>query len=95
MFSLYRKEVFHLTSPTAEQRQAFFKTLIIDAALKPPRPPRLRPRTPPPLPRAPTPPPTPISEEAAKRLFELEERHLRELRIFLRDMCKKLANNKM
>lgn len=95
VFSHYRNEVFEITMPDSESRKEFFKPLIIDASLKSSRPPRLRPRTPPPLPRAPTPPPTPMTEEAAKKLFEHEERTLRELRIFLRDMCKKLANNKL
>lgn len=81
--------------PDADKRRLFFSPLLIEAALKSPRLVREKPKTPPPLPRAPTPPPTPVSEEAARKLYEQEERTLRELRIFLRDMCKKLANNKM
>ena len=73
----------------------FFKGLLFDACLRQPRPPRLKATTPPPLSRAPTPPPPPIPEEKMKKLFEQEERTLRELRIFLRDMCKKLANNRL
>lgn len=78
-----------------EARREFFKPLLIDACQMPPKPQRARPTTPPPLPRAPTPPPTPMTEEQAKRLYEQEERTLRELRIFLRDMCKKLATNRL
>ncbi|KAK4885527.1 hypothetical protein RN001_001798 [Aquatica leii] len=95
IFSLYRKEVYQLNPPNAEARRAFFRPLLIDACLKSIKPTRKQVTTPPPLPRAPTPPPTPISEETAKKLYEQEERTLRELRIFLRDMCKKLANNKL
>lgn len=95
IFSQYRKEVLQIEPPSEGERREFFKPLLIDMCLKPPKPPRVRPKTPPPLPKAPTPPPTPMTEEAAKKLFEQEERTLRELRIFLRDMCKKLANNKL
>lgn len=95
VFSHYRKEIFELCPPSAESRREFFRPLLIDACLRAPKPPRVRPKTPPPLPKAPTPPPTPMTEEQAKKLFEQEERTLRELRIFLRDMCKKLANNRL
>lgn len=95
VFSRYRREVYQLDPPNAEDRKALFKPLLIDACIKTPKPPREKPSTPPLLPRAPTPPPTPLSEENAKKLYEQEERTLRELRIFLRDMCKKLANNKL
>lgn len=95
IFSHYRKEVYQVTAPNSECRRLFFKPLIIDKCLEQPRSPRKRPKTPPPLPRAPTPPPTPLTEEQARKLYETEEHTLRELRIFLRDMCKKLANNKL
>lgn len=95
MFSLYRKEVVEVQPPNVEARRLFFKPLIIDGSLQQPRNIRDRPKTPPPLPRAPTPPPTPLTEAQKKKLHETEEHTLRELRIFLRDMCKKLANNKL
>ncbi|XP_018330905.1 ATPase family AAA domain-containing protein 2 [Agrilus planipennis] len=95
IFSQYRKEVITLRPPDSSSRKEFFKPLIIEAASKAPRVPRKRPSTPPPLPRAPTPPPTPLTETEAMKLFEKEERTLMELRIFLRDMCRKLANNKL
>ncbi|XP_064211854.1 ATPase family AAA domain-containing protein 2 isoform X3 [Tribolium castaneum] len=95
IFSRYRKEVYQLDLPNDASREAFFKPLLIDSCLKPHRPPRKRPKTPPPLPRARTPPPTPLTEEQSKKLYEQEEHTLRELRIFLRDICKKLANNKL
>ncbi|KAF7283951.1 hypothetical protein GWI33_022776 [Rhynchophorus ferrugineus] len=95
VFSQYRNEVFEIKPPVTEARRLFFKPLIIDSSLQPPRATRERPNTPPQLPRAPTPPPPPLSEEDARKLYETEEHTLRELRIFLRDMCKKLANNKL
>lgn len=95
VFSTYRKEVLHLSPPVTAQREAFFRPLIIDAALKPPKLKSDRPKTPPPLQRAPTPPPPPMSESELQKLYEKEEQTLRELRIFLRDMCRKLASNRM
>lgn len=95
MFSIYRKEIVEVQLPTAEARRMFYKPLIINGSLQQPRNARERPKTPPPLPRAPTPPPTPLTEAQKKKLYEMEEHTLRELRIFLRDMCKKLANNKL
>ncbi|XP_060536537.1 ATPase family AAA domain-containing protein 2-like isoform X2 [Cylas formicarius] len=95
IFSSYRKELFEVRPPNSEARRAFFRPLIVEGALRPPKSAREQPRTPPLLPRAPTPPPTPLTEDQAKKLYETEEHTLRELRIFLRDMCKKLANNKL
>ncbi|XP_063905378.1 ATPase family AAA domain-containing protein 2-like [Zophobas morio] len=95
IFSRYRKEVYQLDLPNDCNREAFFKPLLIDTCLKSPRPRRQRPKTPPPLPKACTPPPTPLTEEQMRKLYEQEEHTLRELRIFLRDICKKLANNKL
>ncbi|KAJ8925460.1 hypothetical protein NQ315_009294 [Exocentrus adspersus] len=95
IFSFYRNEVMEVTVPNAEMRKLFYKPLVIDSSLKPSRQPRERPKTPPPLPRAPTPPPPPLNETECKKLYDREEHTLRELRIFLRDMCKKLASNKL
>ncbi|XP_022910734.1 ATPase family AAA domain-containing protein 2-like isoform X2 [Onthophagus taurus] len=95
IFSPYRKEVYEIKSPSSESRKNFFKPLIIDTSIKCPRSPRKRPKTPFELPKAPTPPPVPLSKEQERKLYEVEEHTLRELRIFLRDMCKKLANNRL
>lgn len=95
MFSKYRKEIVEIQPPNSEARRMFYKPLIINGSLQQPRNTRERPKTPPPLPRAPTPPPSPLTEEQKRKLYETEEHTLRELRIFLRDMCKKLANNKL
>jgi len=95
VFSHYRKEIQEVHPATAEERRQFFKSLLLDNCLKPVQSARERPKTPPPLMRAPTPPPPPLTEEQAQKMYETEEHTLRELRIFLRDMCKKLANNKL
>ncbi|KRT86288.1 hypothetical protein AMK59_2173 [Oryctes borbonicus] len=95
IFSQYRNEIYELRTPTEEQRYNFFKPLLIDSCLKHPRPLRVRPKTPPILQRAPTPAPEPLSEEQKQKIFETEEHTLRELRIFLREICKKLANNRL
>lgn len=95
MFSPYRNEIYELIAPTKQQQHNFFKSLLIDACLKSPRTQRHRPETPLPLPKAPTPPPMPLSEEQKQKMFEVEEHTLRELRIFLREICKKLANNRL
>nr|CAH7737226.1 unnamed protein product [Callosobruchus chinensis] len=95
LFSHYRNEVVVVKGATADQRRQFFRPLIVEGSLKDPQSPRKRSGTPPPLPRAPTPPPSPLDEVQCKKLYETEEHTLRELRIFLRDMCKKLANNKL
>ncbi|XP_044745978.1 ATPase family AAA domain-containing protein 2 isoform X2 [Coccinella septempunctata] len=95
LFSTYRNEVFEISTPSTDQRRAFFKPLIMEDSMKPVRISRQKSKTPPPLPKAPTPPPVPPSEEELKKLYDKEEHTLRELRIFLRDMCRKLANNKM
>ncbi|KAH1015165.1 hypothetical protein HUJ05_012934 [Dendroctonus ponderosae] len=83
-----------LAAADAEARRQFFRN-IIDICLRPIREARDRPVTPPSLPREDTPPPIQLTEEQAQKLYETEEHTLRELRIFLRDMCKKLANNKL
>lgn len=95
IFSRYRKEVYQLEFPNPSNRESFYRPLLIDLCMKPPRSRRRRPKTPPPLPRAKTPPPTPLTAEQSKKLYEQEEHTLRELRIFLREICKKLANNKL
>ncbi|CAG9766232.1 unnamed protein product [Ceutorhynchus assimilis] len=95
IFSDHRKEVLEVHPPNSEARHLFFKGLLIDTCLKPMRQARECPKTPPPLPRAPTPPPAPLTEDQAQAVYNAEEHTLRELRIFLRDMCKKLANNKL
>ncbi|CAH1164178.1 unnamed protein product [Phaedon cochleariae] len=95
IFSHYRKEVQELRPAPPDRRRAFYRPLIVEGGAAPMRCFRERPKAPPPLPRAPTPVPAPLTEAQAKLLYETEEHTLRELRIFLRDVCKKLANNKL
>lgn len=95
LFSRYRNEVYEIQVPDEDRRRNFFKPLIVDACLKPPKIPRDNMQSPPPLPRAPTPEPDALSESEAKKMYEKEESTMVELRIFLRDMCKKLASNRL
>lgn len=47
------------------------------------------------LPLAPPPEPAKLTEEELEKLYAKEEHTLRELRIFLREVCAKLARNRM
>lgn len=93
LFSDLRSEVFRMKRPTVEQKEAFFRPLFRMRALKPPLPPK-RSKDMEKLEVAPPPPPPKLSEEQMKAVFDEEENTLRELRIFLRQICAKLARNK-
>lgn len=95
IFSMYRNEVYEMRLPDAQSRYDFFKPLLLEATMRPPRIVRTEVQQYEELPRAPTPEPEPITKEAAKTIYDKEEATLRELRIFLRDMCKKLASNRL
>ncbi|PAA77711.1 hypothetical protein BOX15_Mlig012425g2, partial [Macrostomum lignano] len=93
-----------VTSPTDAQRRAFFSDMVLNAATVlddadggvgcgsggelPPA------ESLPPLPLAPASPPPALTPAEAKRLARREEGQLRELRIFLRDTCNKLARDR-
>lgn len=47
------------------------------------------------LPVAPPPEPAKLTEEELQKLYAKEEHTLRELRIFLREACAKLARNRL
>ncbi|BET02795.1 ATPase family associated with various cellular activities (AAA) [Nesidiocoris tenuis] len=94
LFSKKRKEVYLVPQPTKEQREAFFRPLFRIKALKaPPKPKPKREEMEILLEAPPTPPPQLTPEEMQAR-FREEENTLRELRIFLRQICAKLARNK-
>ncbi|XP_069742501.1 ATPase family AAA domain-containing protein 2B isoform X3 [Narcine bancroftii] len=95
IFEINYGEVIDLQRPTEEERTKFFEDLILNQAAKPP--PRRRKTAllalevlPPALP----PPPRQLSEEELKRMEEQEENTFRELRLFLRDITKRLATDK-
>ncbi|XP_051878939.1 ATPase family AAA domain-containing protein 2-like isoform X2 [Pristis pectinata] len=95
LFARHSGEVFNVPLPNNEERKKFFEDLILKQAAKPPSSKRkaiLQALEV--LPIAPPPEPQRLSEEEVKRLEEEEEGTLRELRLFLRDVTHRLANDK-
>ncbi|KAM8832670.1 ATPase family AAA domain-containing protein 2B isoform 1-T1 [Spinachia spinachia] len=87
-------EVVTLSAPAEEDRKSFFSDLLLVQAAR--APPRLRStgRCEEVLPAAEAPGPRVLSTEEQRRLAEQEENTLRELRLFLRDVTKRLATDK-
>ncbi|XP_034006350.1 ATPase family AAA domain-containing protein 2B isoform X2 [Trematomus bernacchii] len=87
-------EVVTLCPPEEEDRRSFFSDLLLEQAARPP--PRLKNqgRSEEVLPAAEAPGPRVLSTEEQRRLAEQEENTLRELRLFLRDVTKRLATDK-
>uniref|UniRef100_A0A669BZ39 ATPase family AAA domain-containing protein 2 n=1 Tax=Oreochromis niloticus TaxID=8128 RepID=A0A669BZ39_ORENI len=83
-------EVVALSPPGEEEIRHFFSDLLLVQAARPP--PRLRNAEV--LPVAEAPGPRVLSAEEQRRLAEQEENTLRELRLFLRDVTKRLATDK-
>uniref|UniRef100_A0A8C9XAD9 ATPase family AAA domain-containing protein 2 n=1 Tax=Sander lucioperca TaxID=283035 RepID=A0A8C9XAD9_SANLU len=79
-------EVVTLCPPAAEDRRSFFADLLLVQAAR-----ALREEV---LPMAEAPGPRVLSAEEQRRLAEQEENTLRELRLFLRDVTKRLATDK-
>nr|XP_046228810.1 ATPase family AAA domain-containing protein 2B isoform X2 [Scatophagus argus] len=94
MFQRTYGEVVMLCPPGEEDRRSFFSDLLLVQAARPP--PRLRntERCKEILPVAEAPGPRVLSAEEQRRLAEQEENTLRELRLFLRDVTKRLATDK-
>ncbi|XP_063626226.1 ATPase family AAA domain-containing protein 2-like [Cydia splendana] len=92
LFPVYKDCVYSVREPSASEVIAFLKPIITEAPLEPPVIENHEP--PPPLPRAPPPPPPRETEEQISRRKRKEDYKLRELRIFLRDICRKLASNR-
>uniref|UniRef100_A0A8C5MX23 ATPase family AAA domain-containing protein 2 n=1 Tax=Leptobrachium leishanense TaxID=445787 RepID=A0A8C5MX23_9ANUR len=88
-------EVFNVPFPDKDARTAFFEDLILNQAAKPPASRKkailqaleVLPLAPPPEPRR-------LTDEEIKRLEEQEEDTHRELRLFLREVAQRLANDK-
>ncbi|PSN40096.1 hypothetical protein C0J52_13738 [Blattella germanica] len=94
LFSEYRGEVLVVQDPSMSDREAFFKPLFLTEAARPPKMPRKTADRFEELPLAPPPAPVKLSEAELKKVYENEEATLRELRIFLREICAKLARNR-
>ncbi|KAG7204576.1 hypothetical protein KM043_004999 [Ampulex compressa] len=94
LFSELRGEVYSMKTPTAEQRSKFFRPIFIIQSLKAPLIKDDKVEVLEELPLAPDPMPKKLTEEEKKVIYEKEEVSLRELRIFLREICAKLARNR-
>ncbi|XP_015118071.1 ATPase family AAA domain-containing protein 2 isoform X1 [Diachasma alloeum] len=94
LFSELRGEVYTMKSPGLEQREEFFRPIFVEQSLKGPMVKDDKVKEMEELPLAPDPMPKKLSEEEVKVLREKEEVSLRELRIFLREICAKLARNR-
>ncbi|CAB3230706.1 unnamed protein product [Arctia plantaginis] len=92
MFPIYKECVYRVREPSASEVINFLKPVIAEALLDPP--PIENNEPPPPLPIAPPPPPPRETAEEVTRRKRKEDYKLRELRIFLRDICRKLASNR-
>ncbi|XP_074541085.1 ATPase family AAA domain-containing protein 2B [Halichoeres trimaculatus] len=94
MFQRSYGEVVALCPPGEEDRRNFFSDLLLVQAAR--APPRLRntERCREVLPVAEAPGPRVLSAEEQRRLADQEENTLRELRLFLRDVTKRLATDK-
>uniref|UniRef100_A0A8B9J1K9 ATPase family AAA domain containing 2B n=1 Tax=Amazona collaria TaxID=241587 RepID=A0A8B9J1K9_9PSIT len=95
IFRIQYEEVFYIQKPSEEDRLQFFKGLILDeAAMPPPRRKQAALRALEVLPLALPCPARELSEAEKQRMEDQEENTLRELRLFLRDVTKRLATDK-
>ncbi|KAK7872821.1 hypothetical protein R5R35_006699 [Gryllus longicercus] len=93
LFSEFRGEVLTMHNPQPHEREMFFRPLLLVETARIPRIQKKHEALPE-LPLAPPPEPPKLSEEELKKVYDKEERALRELRIFLREICSKLARNR-
>uniref|UniRef100_H3C6D3 ATPase family AAA domain-containing protein 2 n=1 Tax=Tetraodon nigroviridis TaxID=99883 RepID=H3C6D3_TETNG len=94
LFSLEDEEVFGIQPPTCRERHNFFEDLILNQSSRAPASKKKAVMNLEVLPVAPPPPTHQLTEGEAKRLEELEEDTLRELRLFLRDVTNRLSQDK-
>uniref|UniRef100_A0A8C2YLH1 ATPase family AAA domain containing 2B n=1 Tax=Chinchilla lanigera TaxID=34839 RepID=A0A8C2YLH1_CHILA len=95
IFRIQYEEVLYIQRPIEEDRRKFFQELILNqASMAPPR--RKHPAlcAMEVLPLALPSPPRQLSESEKNRMEDQEENTLRELRLFLRDVTKRLATDK-
>lgn len=83
-----------MNDPTDEQRSKFFRPIFMVQSMRPVQVKRNKVQDYPELPLAPDPVPKKLNEKEKKILHDKEEISLRELRIFLREICAKLARNR-
>ncbi|XP_061563227.1 ATPase family AAA domain-containing protein 2B isoform X2 [Cololabis saira] len=87
-------EVLTLCPPGEEEKRNFFSDLLLVQAARPPPRPRNTEKCEEVLPVADAPGSRVLSAEEQRRLAEQEDNTLRELRLFLRDVTKRLATDK-
>uniref|UniRef100_A0A803SSF0 ATPase family AAA domain-containing protein 2 n=1 Tax=Anolis carolinensis TaxID=28377 RepID=A0A803SSF0_ANOCA len=95
IFKIQYEEVFYIQRPSEEDRRKFFEELVLNQASMPP--PRRKQTALSDLEVLPLALPSPthqLSEAEKQRLEDQEENTLRELRLFLRDVTKRLATDK-
>ncbi|XP_014219743.1 ATPase family AAA domain-containing protein 2 isoform X2 [Copidosoma floridanum] len=94
LFSELCEEIHSIEAPTEEERTKFFKPLFMVQSLRVPQTKKKRDEVLEELPLAPDPEPKKLTDEEKRVIHEKEEISLRELRIFLREICAKLARNR-
>ncbi|KAG5330467.1 ATAD2 protein, partial [Acromyrmex heyeri] len=94
LFSELRGEVYSMKTPTTEQRTKFFRPIFVIQCLRQPQIKNNKIEVLETLPLAPDPLPKKLTEEEKQIMYEKDEISLRELRIFLREICAKLARNR-
>ncbi|XP_071999737.1 ATPase family AAA domain-containing protein 2B isoform X2 [Engystomops pustulosus] len=95
IFRAQYEEVFNISRPSEDDRVNFFRDLILSqAAMPPPKRKKTALQSLEVLPPAPPPPPRQLSEVEKQKMEDNEENTLRELRLFLRDVTKRLATDK-
>ncbi|KAL0128837.1 hypothetical protein PUN28_003901 [Cardiocondyla obscurior] len=94
LFSELRGEVYSMKTPTTEERRKFFRHIFIIQSLKQPQIKSKKVEVLETLPLEPNPLPKKLTEEEKQIMYEKDEISLRELRIFLREICAKLARNR-
>ncbi|KAM4042046.1 ATPase family AAA domain-containing protein 2B isoform 2-T3 [Anomaloglossus baeobatrachus] len=95
IFRAQYEEVFNISRPSEDDRWKFFQDLILSqAAMPPPKRKKTALQSLEVLPPAPSPPPRLLSEVETQKMEDNEENTLRELRLFLRDVTKRLATDK-
>jgi hypothetical protein len=94
LFSKLREEVYSMKTPTTEQRMKFFRPIFLVQSLRQSQIKSNKVEVLETLPLAPDPLPKKLTEKEKQIIYEKDEVSLRELRIFLREICAKLARNR-
>lgn len=94
LFNILREEVYSMKALTKEQRMRFFRPIFMVQSFKPIKTKDDKKKELEELPIALDPMPKKLTDEERRVMYEKDEVSLRELRIFLREICAKLARNR-